>query len=457
MNTLVELREQLKVFYGEHGIYLKPILKFGLALVLLLQINQMVGYLSILGNIFVILILALICAILPLNGTAVICSIVIVGQLFGLGMEVGAAGAGVFLVLYLLYFRFTPKEALALILTPVACLCGMPAVVAMGYGLVGGAFSALSVSCGVFVYYFLHTVVTVVEPLKAGGSADMMASLQGLLSGIASNREMILMILACAAVVIIVGLIRNMEADNIWKVAIVVGMICYMAIVIGGGVVLSISISIPVVIIGTLGAGLVALILEFFLFHVDYKKSEYLQFQDDEYVYFVKAVPKVVARRRQASARANHREPQNNSQPQATPARTQNAGQTQANAARPQSVVQPQANMARPQNVAQPQANTVKPQNVVQPQASAARPQSPAQQPTAAVQQNPVQAQGTSTVQNPAKAQQNMSQTQNMMQSLQQAMGSEALSKTDARTMSDAELEAALAESLKALHIDDDK
>lgn len=91
MNTLVELREQLKVFYGEHGIYLKPILTFGLALVLLLQINQMVGYLSILGNIFVILILALICAILPLNGTAVICSIVIVGTAFRTGHGSGSS------------------------------------------------------------------------------------------------------------------------------------------------------------------------------------------------------------------------------------------------------------------------------------------------------------------------------------------------------------------------------
>ena len=34
-------------------------------------------------------------------------------------------------------------------------------------------------------------------------------------------------------------------------------------------------------------------ILEFFLFHVDYKRTERLQFEDDEYYYYVKAVPKI--------------------------------------------------------------------------------------------------------------------------------------------------------------------
>lgn len=345
MNTLVELKEKLKSLYGEYGLYLKPLLQFAVALFLLLQINSMIGYLPVLGNVFVILILALVCAILPLNGTAVICGIVIIGQLFGLGMEIGAVAAVIFLVLYLLYFRFTPKEALALILTPVACGCGMPAAIAIGYGLAGGAFSALSVSCGVFVYYFLRTVVTVVAPLKAGGSADLMASLQALMSGIASNNEMVLMILACAAVVIIVALIRNMEADNIWKLAIAAGMVCYIAIVIGGSVVLSIQISIPLVIAGTIGAGIIALILEFFLFSVDYKKSEYLQFQDDEYVYFVKAVPKLVARKHHPAARTRMEDSKSDKQVQKRP---ETVSQTQQAPAAPKSEMPVQQTVQNP-------------------------------------------------------------------------------------------------------------
>ena len=37
---------------------------------------------------------------------------------------------------------------------------------------------------------------------------------------------------------------------------------------------------------------LIAMIVEFFAFSVDYSRTEYTQFEDDEYYYYVKAVPK---------------------------------------------------------------------------------------------------------------------------------------------------------------------
>lgn len=36
------------------------------------------------------------------------------------------------------------------------------------------------------------------------------------------------------------------------------------------------------------------MILELFFFSVDYSRSENLQYEDDEYYYYVKAVPKIV-------------------------------------------------------------------------------------------------------------------------------------------------------------------
>ena len=38
---------------------------------------------------------------------------------------------------------------------------------------------------------------------------------------------------------------------------------------------------------------LVGLVLEFLFFSVDYSRTENIQFEDDEYYYYVKAVPKV--------------------------------------------------------------------------------------------------------------------------------------------------------------------
>ena len=37
----------------------------------------------------------------------------------------------------------------------------------------------------------------------------------------------------------------------------------------------------------------IALVYTFFAFAVDYTRTEYLQYEDDDYYYYVKAVPKI--------------------------------------------------------------------------------------------------------------------------------------------------------------------
>ncbi len=52
------------------------------------------------------------------------------------------------------------------------------------------------------------------------------------------------------------------------------------------------KLSILGLIVGSVVSVLLAKILEFFVFNVDYSRTEYVQFEDDEYYYYVKAVPK---------------------------------------------------------------------------------------------------------------------------------------------------------------------
>ena len=53
------------------------------------------------------------------------------------------------------------------------------------------------------------------------------------------------------------------------------------------------------------------LAVEFFAFNLDYSRTEKVQFEDDEYYYYVKAVPKVTLsapeRRVKKINKANHR------------------------------------------------------------------------------------------------------------------------------------------------------
>ena len=66
-----------------------------------------------------------------------------------------------------------------------------------------------------------------------------------------------------------------------------------MVMLMRGHLVYDVNLSVGSVLLGSLLAILVAKVLEFFRFCVDYSRTEKVQFEDDEYYYYVKAVPKM--------------------------------------------------------------------------------------------------------------------------------------------------------------------
>lgn len=60
-----------------------------------------------------------------------------------------------------------------------------------------------------------------------------------------------------------------------------------------GNFIFDVNVNIAAVIISVVMGIAVGAALEFFLFAVDYSRTEYAQFEDDDYYYYVKAVPKI--------------------------------------------------------------------------------------------------------------------------------------------------------------------
>ena len=56
-------------------------------------------------------------------------------------------------------------------------------------------------------------------------------------------------------------------------------------------------------------SALIAVVYHFFVFAVDYTRTEYVQFEDDDYYYYVKAVPKSFITRAEKSIKNISSEP----------------------------------------------------------------------------------------------------------------------------------------------------
>lgn len=292
MTLLLEFREKLKNFYAEYSLFLQPLLKFFLAMVIFKGINWYLPFVKPLDNIFVLLVMALICSILPLNTIVLFGCILIIGQCYGVGIEVAGFALCLFLIMIILYIRFTPGDAIVLLLTPLAFRLGIPCAVPIGFGLTRSPASAVSAGFGVIVYYFLDLVHNSAEVLEGTDPEQMAENLKLLLDGLAGNQHMMMEIIAFVTVLLAVNVIRRLSVSHAWQIAICTGGIVYIVILVAGGLIIDVKTPVIPMIAGTVGAVLISLILEFFLFNVDYSRTEYLQYEDDDYYYYVKAVPK---------------------------------------------------------------------------------------------------------------------------------------------------------------------
>lgn len=293
MTQLLELRDKIKVIYAKYEAFIQPVIKLLLAFMALNFVNGKLGYMNRLDNVALVLIVGLACSFLPTAAIAFFAIVFSLLHMYALAMEVAAVGLCVYLLMFLLFFRFTKKESLILVLTPLLFTIQIPYVIPVVMGLVGSPVSVISVGCGVGVYYLLMTVSGNASTISTMGDEGATDKLRLMIDGLLGNKALIITITAFAITVVVVYLIRRMAVDYSWTVAIVAGAMVDMLILLLGDLIYDTNISVAGVILGAVASIAVGKIIEFFRHCLDYSRTEKVQFEDDEYYYYVKAVPKM--------------------------------------------------------------------------------------------------------------------------------------------------------------------
>lgn len=312
METLLVFKQQLIRFYAKVEAFVIPILKFFAMLVALIYINSNIGFMAKLKNPAIVLIISLLCSFLPANVIVLLAGLVIVAHVYALSLECAVVVLFVFIIMYALYFRFTPGDAIAVILTPVACAMKIPYIIPISMGFLGNPLSCISVGCGTVVYYMISYLKKNSDSLKSSGTGiDAESALSGFktaIDGLLKNDTMIVMIITFSAMIIVVYLIRRLRINYSWQIALGLGSIVGFITLIVSNSVLDADASIGMAILGIIISDLLGIVLTFFVFNVDYSRAEHVQFEDDEYYYYVKAIPKVVADERMTRSRRRSRD-----------------------------------------------------------------------------------------------------------------------------------------------------
>lgn len=292
MNLLV-LKERIIKIYQKTEFYVRPLLKFFVSMVVLLVINGQVGYDDRLKSIPVLLVLSALCAFTPSAVMVLIAAVFITLHVYSVSFILAVLVVAAFFILYFLFIRFTPKQGYVVVAIPILYLIKMPYIIPLLLGITAAPVSMVSAGCGILVYYLLRIVKTAAATTINSSVEDILALYKFVIESLAGNKEMLLAIGIFSIVILVTYVVRISKIDYAFYIAIGSGVITNILGFLIGDLKLNISNQIISMIFGSLGAGLIVLVIQFFRLTLDYTGVERTQFEDDDYYYYVKAVPKM--------------------------------------------------------------------------------------------------------------------------------------------------------------------
>ena len=294
MMELLEFKEKLKALYARFGAFAGPAIKFLLGFLSVVMLNQNLGFMARIDNMPAALFLGIVCMALPYGGMALLAGIVMLAHITAVSLELAAIVLALLLAVLLLYYGFQPGDSYLLVVTPLLFMLKIPYAVPLVVGLAGGIISIIPVSCGIFIYYRISYVKQNAGTLTGESAAsEMVQKYTQIVKDMLFNQDMLLMIAAFALCILVVFVVKNLSIDYAWPVAIAAGTVTQLLVFLMGDFMFSVSVDMLQLLLGVLAGCAVAGIYNFFVLALDYSRTEYVQFEDDDYYYYVKAVPKI--------------------------------------------------------------------------------------------------------------------------------------------------------------------
>jgi hypothetical protein len=289
MTQLFVIRERLIKFYQNHTRIITPLLRFLVAFITFFGLSQIIGYNPDLKAWYVLAILSAVSAVLPSSVFLFLAAVYAVLHIYYVSIVLAGVLAVVFLFFYLVYIRFLREHGIVILAVPVLYALNVPYVVPLVMGLISSPIGVIPMGCGVICYYMLQSMTTVLGT----ATEDSVFLYNQTVQMLFANEEMYLMIAVFFIVMMVVYSIRNLEFSHAFELSVGVGAIVNVILMLGINVLFDHHFPVRTLLLQTLLSAVIAWAIQFWNRVLNYGAAEYLQFEDEEYYYYVKAVPKI--------------------------------------------------------------------------------------------------------------------------------------------------------------------
>ncbi len=296
-NFLV-VRKAVRKFFQKYQTVFKIIFKFIIAFVAYDQIIKALPYSDTLAKGILKPAFGVLGAVLPEIVTILLLGLVSLYEVYEAAPILAALVLILFIVLYCFAARFSGKYAYAIIAIPILFRFNLQYIIPLILGLTATPLAIFPAACGVIFYYIFKVTVASIG-FYTGFAADTemgladkaLALYVNVIDGILANKNMVYTIAIFIAVILVMWLVRRFQFEFAFEITIVIGA-CVCLI---GHFLTFLKLDVPLngAFGGTVLSMIIVCVIQFFRLILDYSGVQEVQFEDDDYYYYVKAVPKI--------------------------------------------------------------------------------------------------------------------------------------------------------------------
>lgn len=267
---------------------------FALCCLFLLRANC--GYNELISNTWVMLVIGIFCAFAPAKILVLILVFYALVQFFTLSSGVGVICALILMAAYLIYFRFGPSYIYLMLLIPVLSMARLPLLIPLILA-VTGSFDMLAVIIfGDLIYYMIRYVNLNAAVISGMTDQSEYAKMTLAAKGIFTNVEFLYTAVIFIVVFLLIHYMKRININQANSLSICAGGGLYIILSLIANLIFeTLTVSRLVnIVAGAAAAVIIAVIIVYALLPLDYTRLETFEFEDDEYHYYVRAIPKVV-------------------------------------------------------------------------------------------------------------------------------------------------------------------
>jgi len=293
LTKLLEFRGMARSFFQKYQLIIEPLFRFVISYLAFHTINTALAYNETVANPVIELGMAAVGAFLPPVVLILLCALLAILQVYSASPILAALVVVIFAVLYCFIARFSGKYGYAVVAVPILFVFKMPYLIPLLLGMIATPMAIFPTASGVIIY-FVFKVIQEAAVRQDITSLDATLVLYiDVVNSLFKHKEMFVTVAIFAVVILVMWMVRKLRFEFVFEITIVLGAIINILGFLLANLQLDINVGTGSMILGTIGSMLIVFVAQFFRVVLDYTSVEHVQFEDDDYYYYVKAVPKI--------------------------------------------------------------------------------------------------------------------------------------------------------------------